>query len=255
MTRRRSTPPESAIPRNVYSRRWFETFGRAVADVVAPEVAFLQRQLPLPGFRLVLDLACGMGRHAAPLVASGYRVTALDVNPIPLEATRAAVYGEVALVRADMRALPFRTGAFDAVISMWQSFGYFDSATNRAVIAGIAASVRAGGRCVFDLYNRDYFASHVGRRELRGEGLRIIEDRKMIGTRLRVRLRYEPFAEDEPFEVEEYEWELFAPRGLIHLAESVGLAPRLACTGFDESRWPTDEDPRMQLVFEKTGEG
>jgi SAM-dependent methyltransferase len=249
--RRRSTPG-SAVPRNVYSRRWFDTFlGHVDAEVVASEVAFLQRQLPLPDFRSVLDLACGTGRHAAPLTASGYDIVGLDLERLALERARRAIKGEAQLVQADMRSLPIRDGALDAVVCLWQSFGYFDPVTNRAVLAGMLSTLRRGGRCVLDLYNRDYFASRVGRRELRAEGVKIIEDRKMIGTRLRVRLRYEPIAEDEPFEVEEYDWELFAPRTLIQVAESIGLAPRLACAGFDESRWPTEDDPRMQLVFER----
>lgn len=49
-------------------------------------------------------------------------------------------------VRGDVRALPFRTGAFDAAYSWYSSLFMFDDATNAAALAEAARVVRPRGR-------------------------------------------------------------------------------------------------------------
>ncbi len=98
----------------------------------------------LPASGTLLDAGCGSGRHAGALVEHGFRVTGLDRSPALLaEAGRdRTIAGR--LVRGDMRRLPFRSGAFAAVLSMFTSFGYFEDrgrphAPSRRVRTGHAA--------------------------------------------------------------------------------------------------------------------
>jgi SAM-dependent methyltransferase len=51
-------------------------------------------------------------------------------------------------VRGDVRSLPFRSGAFDAVYSWYASLFMFDDATNEACLAEAARVLRPGGRLV-----------------------------------------------------------------------------------------------------------
>src|SRR4051794_9669173 len=62
----------------------------------------------------VLDVGCGTGASALPLLRQGFRVTGVDRSAGMLAVARERLGEEVALVRADMRALP-RLGAFDVV--------------------------------------------------------------------------------------------------------------------------------------------
>ena len=104
-----------------------------------------------PGHRL-LDLACGPGRHTAALVRRGARVVGLDLSRALLDAAREA--GAEQLVRADMRSLPFRNFAFDAVLNLFTSFGYFaEDAEHEAVLREVARVLRPGGRFVLDFLN------------------------------------------------------------------------------------------------------
>jgi SAM-dependent methyltransferase len=122
-------------------------------DDAAAAVALIDRCHPLAGLR-VLDLACGPGRHAAQLAARGARVAGLDLSLPLLSLARARTRGAVALVRGDMRRLPFRTGTFDIVVNLFTSFGYFaDDAQHAAVIAGARALVGPGGVFVLDYLN------------------------------------------------------------------------------------------------------
>jgi len=245
-------------PVNVYPPRWFAAFlGRVDPQIIATEVEFLERVLPQPAFRVVLDLCCGVGRHAIPLSASGYSVIALDRDALALDVVRQASRGRdrcgPETVLGDMRALPVRSSSLDAIICMWQSFGYFDTHTNRAVLADCVRALRPGGRLIVDLYHRAYYELTVGtRRILRGE-TEISEIRAVEGERLHVTLTYGGTAGyDAREKTDELDWHLYSADELAADAVTVGLQLVLSCTEFDEARSPTSDDPRMQLVFART---
>ncbi|PYN09639.1 MAG: SAM-dependent methyltransferase [Candidatus Rokuibacteriota bacterium] len=63
----------------------------------------------------VLDVGCGTGRNL-PLFDTGVRVVGLDPTRDALLAARRRAPA-VPLVQGDAQALPFRTGAFDTVVS------------------------------------------------------------------------------------------------------------------------------------------
>ncbi|HEY9225591.1 MAG TPA: class I SAM-dependent methyltransferase [Gemmatimonadaceae bacterium] len=239
--------------RNVYSRLWFSTFlGDVDADIVAPEVAFVEQQLPLGRYRTMLDLCCGPGRHLVPLAVDGYQVVGLDIDSDALDAARGSVqpFHDASFVRGDMRMLPVRTSALDSVICMWQSFGHFDEIGNRDLLAEMARVVRPGGGLLLDVYHREFYERTQGERRIERYGLRVVEQRWMDGNRLHVGLRYEYKVGDErPVGVDEFDWQLYTPDELIAEAEQVGWKLRKVCSGFDESCAPSAERPRMQLVF------
>jgi SAM-dependent methyltransferase len=91
------------------------------------EAEFARQVLRLDGKR-VLDLACGFGRHARLLVRHAH-VVGLDRNAEYLAMAREGIprrwAARFAAVRADMRRLPLRPEAFDAVVLLFNSFGYF----------------------------------------------------------------------------------------------------------------------------------
>ena len=131
-----------------------------------------------PG-RTVLDLACGPGRHAAALARAGARVVGLDLSRALLCAARRRHAGP--LVRGDMRRLPFRAAAFDVVVNLFTSFGYFASdAEHAAVIAEVARVLRPGGRFVLDYLNAPAVrAGLVPRDERLTGGSRVVQERRI----------------------------------------------------------------------------
>jgi SAM-dependent methyltransferase len=120
----------------------------------------------------VLDLACGHGRIANRLAARGARVTGLDATPMFLELARehaAALGVEVEYVEGDMRDLPWRE-RFDAVLSWFTSFGYFDDDDNRRVLGQAYAALEPDGRLLIENNNlaavlRTFVSAHVGERD------------------------------------------------------------------------------------------
>jgi hypothetical protein len=128
---------------------------------------------------------------------------------------------------------------------MSQSFGYFDSTTNRDVLGRLATGVREGGRVILDLRNPDFFAAHQGERELQGPGGVARETKRVERDRLFVQLDYPNGGQDQ------FEWQLFSPAHMTSMGQSVGLAPLLACTDFDETRSPSPSNPRVQFLLER----
>jgi len=108
----------------------------------------------------VLDVGCGPGRHAAALEGAGVRPVGLDLSSALLR--RAREVTSAPLVRADMRRLPIRAHSVDACLSLFTSFGYFESDAEHAeTLAGMASTLRPGGWFVIDFLNAAQVRSHV----------------------------------------------------------------------------------------------
>ncbi|HEY9226337.1 MAG TPA: class I SAM-dependent methyltransferase [Gemmatimonadaceae bacterium] len=109
----------------------------------------------------VLDLACGPGRHSVLLAQRGFEVTGVDKSAFLLDRARerSAMTGvDVEWIREDMRTFR-RPGAFDLVLCLFTSFGFFeDDADNQRVLANAAANLRAGGTFVLDMMGKEQIA-------------------------------------------------------------------------------------------------
>jgi SAM-dependent methyltransferase len=120
-----------------------------------------------PGSR-VLDLACGRGRISIGLAQRGLRVTGLDLSPRSLELARSraeAAGVEVELIHRDMRELDAEE-AFDAVVCVFTSFGYFPTQDeDERVLAAVARSLVPGGRFLIELVNTIAIAKEFRERD------------------------------------------------------------------------------------------
>ena len=236
----------SGAPVNTYSHHWFESFVPGEDDErTRRELRFLSRHLPLDRFPRILDVCCGTGRHAGRLAEMGYRVTGLDRSEVALTQARRLHGKKARFVEGDMRSLDVLPEGFDGVLSMWQSFGYFDPDANKAVLAGMRKRLRPGGRLVLDVYDRLFFEGKVGERRIERDGEVIRETTTLEDGRLAVHLKYEArgFRED-------FEWELYSADDLAGLASECSLDLVQACARFDDRRPARGEHPRMQLVLE-----
>jgi len=142
---------------------WFrEWFGDAYLSLyphrdeeeAAAGVRLFLRHARLDAGARVLDLACGAGRHLERLRAGGLAATGMDLSaPLLADArSRRGVRG--ALVRGDMRALPFREGAFDGLVNFFTSFGYFlTPEEDIRVIGEIRRVLRPGRPFMVDYLN------------------------------------------------------------------------------------------------------
>jgi len=128
-----------------YRERFLEEYEPFDEATTQAQVDFVEDALGLSPPARLLDLACGWGRHSRPLAERGYEVVGLDLNEAFLRAGCATGQGKVSWVYGDMRWLPFPTGCFDAVVCLWNSFGYFDDEGNSQVVQEAARLLAPGG--------------------------------------------------------------------------------------------------------------
>jgi SAM-dependent methyltransferase len=175
-----SVPPE--IFDDDYLYFYADILGDERSDADAEVVA---RLLGLRTRMRVLDVPCGEGRIAGRLAARGCEVVGIDSSERFIALARER-YPEVAFERGDMRSLPYEA-AFDAVVNWFSSFGYFDPATNDAVLAGFARALRPGGQLLLEVHNPDRLAAVV---ELTGGATGFVVERD--GDLIADRVTYHP---------------------------------------------------------------
>lgn len=203
----------------------------------------------------VLDLGCGSGRHSRYLNAKGFDVTGLDLSAESLKLAKSGEGPHLRFVRQDMRQA-FGAGAFDHVVNLFTSFGYFDDeADNLSVVHNIATALKPDGTLVLDYLNLRYAETHLRPDEIveHGEVMyhlsrwrdaghiykRIVVDDPKSATPLEFVERVAALA------IEDFRF-MFSVCGLEAIATygDYGLAP------FDET-----SSPRLILVARKVRDG
>jgi SAM-dependent methyltransferase len=106
----------------------------------------------------VLDLGCGRGRVAIELALRGATVTGIDINQDYLREAekRARDRGaEVKWLWCDDRKLA-ADAEYDAVISLYTTFGYHDDNGNARVLSNISHALVRGGLFAVEIHSRDH---------------------------------------------------------------------------------------------------
>jgi SAM-dependent methyltransferase len=143
---------------------WIDQYATMFSDQRFAEAAAGASKLVTlakPGGRDVLDLGCGPGRYAIPLAQAGFHVTGVDRTAFLLDKARQraeAAQARVDWVQADMRDF-IRPAAFDLVISLLSSFGYFESrGDDLTVLRNMLTNLRPGGACLIDVKGKESVA-------------------------------------------------------------------------------------------------
>lgn len=111
----------------------------------------------------VLELGAGAGRLTAAFAAAGLEVTAVERDPSMLARLRARVDDRVAVVEADVTALPELEPAGVVVLAASLLNELPDPAARRAVLAGAARSLRRDGELAVHLLGPWWLVRLAGR--------------------------------------------------------------------------------------------
>ena len=100
-----------------------------------------------------LDLACGKGRHSIYLNKKGFNVTGVDLSANSIQFAQKYSTPSLKFEIHDMRQL-FKAHAFDYVLSLFTSFGYFsDPNEDKLVIKNVKENLKPDGIFVLDYFN------------------------------------------------------------------------------------------------------
>ena len=110
---------------------------------------------------LMLDIACGRGRHSRQLASKGFDVTGIDLSTDSIKIAKKFESENLRFFLHDMR-LPFWMNYFDFAFNFFTSFGYFNTRREHDnSIRTIAQSLRPGGKFVLDYLNVHYAEDHL----------------------------------------------------------------------------------------------
>jgi len=118
--------------------------------------AFIQNLtsfLNTPTDHLLLDLACGRGRHTDQIAKLGYHITGIDLSQSNIEYCKSRQLPNAEFYVQDMRKV-FRTNYFNLILNLFTSFGYFNSKhENEMVLESVSRSLKNDGIFVLDYLN------------------------------------------------------------------------------------------------------
>jgi SAM-dependent methyltransferase len=126
--------------------------------------------------QLLLDLACGEGRHCLLFHKRGYHITGIDLSEQLIQSGKTKHPG-LDLQVGDMRHIK---GTYDIILSLFTSFGYFDTdQENISIIRSISHALQPGGWFWIDFLNPGYIKETlVPESELELEdGVKVCEQR------------------------------------------------------------------------------
>lgn len=142
----------------LFNDDFIRTMAKITDEQIAREVDFIEDSLGVARGAMILDMACGTGRHAIELTRRGYRVVGLDLSLAML--AKAAEEAQernqkLNFVQGDMREMTFED-MFDGVYCWNTSFGFFEEERNAQVVQRVHRALRKGGQFVLDVMNRDF---------------------------------------------------------------------------------------------------
>ncbi|MBK8694814.1 MAG: methyltransferase domain-containing protein [Deltaproteobacteria bacterium] len=202
-------PPVAARPLAVtmpdQSRRrrrhwWEELFNDDYLRTVTPlnptqivaEADWIEHALGVEGGAAVLDVGCGVGRHAIALAQRGYDVTGVDLSPTMVQRAQTNCLGaprQPSFSVVDMLALDYEE-SFDAAFCVGSSFGFFDDQRNADVATRIHRALKDNGTFLLQVINRDHaIQSQPAMAWFEGDGCVCMEESSVnyITSRLNVK--------------------------------------------------------------------
>src|SRR5690606_25453183 len=109
--------------------------------------------LSLPKEDLIVDLACGKGRHSITLNKLGFNVLGVDLSANSIKEASNFQNDRLHFLVHDMRMTIPEVKA-QAIFNLFTSFGYFDSMEeNEKVLRAVHSNLKDNGILVIDFLN------------------------------------------------------------------------------------------------------
>ena len=233
--------------KNHYSDTWYSKFMKPISrEKTLEEVEFIKELIPAGSYPFILDLCCGTGRHSEALSKNGYKIIGIDSNKSAIETAKNLNLTNVEFLENDIFNLKIKASSLDAVICMWQSFGYGDRLQNDKLLKDVFNCLRPNGLFLLDIYNKNFFAKFLGERSFDLNGKKITESKEMKDGRLIVTLTYE-----DSRDLDLFDWQVFSPEEIENYLKEFGFNLKEAFASFSKTTAPSSDNPRAQYLFEK----
>ncbi|MGK9477357.1 class I SAM-dependent methyltransferase [Melioribacter sp. OK-6-Me] len=209
------------------------------------------RETQLKEDALILDAACGFGRHALFFASKGYNVIGFDLSKLFLDKARSQAVKSglnLKLVCTDIRYVCFKV-RFDLILNLFTSFGYFESdEENFSFIERSYKFLNNDGWYVFDYLNKTYLEKNLEAETIRKiNGLVITEKRSIRNKRVIKKIEINNGNKIKTF----YESvKLYSSHTLIKKFEQFGYKLVNLYGDYNGSSY-SDNSPRLIMFFKK----
>ncbi len=232
---------------NVYSHR-----NKGDADSL---LKLILANISIPQNAVILDSACGSGRHSELLSKLGYNLIAFDLSKTLLQIAQNKKVRNNSTINyfcSDIRNIPLKT-SFDMVLNLFTSFGYFKSdEENFAIIDFASKTVNKGGYFVFDYLNPSYVEKNLIRHsEQIIDSKKILEERRIQNGRV----EKEIVIENDKFKHRYFESvQLYSFKELLFVFKNFGFHAIKKYGNYNGDLYDENNSERMIIIFQKVPE-
>jgi len=157
--------------RRIFNSMYLKTDADVVEDIQITnrEIDLFTEFLGLDKNMVILDLACGQGRHTLELARRGFRnVNGLDRSHYLIRKAKNTCAAEglsASFKEGDARKLPYPTDTFDLVMILGNSFGYFESTEDdMKILKEVFRILKPNGRFLIDVADGNYLRDNYSPR-------------------------------------------------------------------------------------------
>ena len=206
---------------------------------------------PAPG-ALMLDVACGRGRHSIHLAAKGFDVTGIDLSEDSIKEALKHETENLHFYQHDMR-LPFWINYFDYAFNFFTSFGYFRTEREHYnAIRTISQSLNCKGVFVVDYLNTHFAEDHlVHKSEKDIDGVHYHLTKWFDETHFYKKIMIEDEALKEPIEFIE-KIAKFSVGDFNDMLSYYGLQVQQVFGDYQLNAYDINKSPRLVMVAKKS---
>lgn len=210
----------------------------------------LQSYLKIPSGALVLDAACGKGRHAKMLQRLGMEVEGFDLSPSSIAEANRLANKHLHFFVHDLREPLPKQAQYDVVFNFFTSFGYFDEPSDNArAFQTFAGGLKKDGILVMDFLNPSYILANLVPEEIVKKGQITFHIKRWEASGY----LYKSIAfddQDQSYAFQE-KVELISMEAFLKYAEQAGLTFLNLAGDYTLAKFDEQNSPRMIFFWGK----
>ncbi len=210
----------------------------------------LQSYLKIPSGALVLDAACGKGRHAKMLQRLGMEVEGFDLSPSSIAEANRLANKHLHFFVHDLREPLPKQAQYDVVFNFFTSFGYFDEPSDNArAFQTFAGGLKKDGILVMDFLNPSYILANLVPEEIVKKGQITFHIKRWESSGY----LYKSIAfddQDQSYAFQE-KVELISMEAFLKYAEQAGLTFLNLAGDYTLAKFDEQNSPRMIFFWGK----
>lgn len=242
--------------RKQWFEEWFETdyykllYNQRDTEEANQFGLMLSTYLNLQPQAKILDVGCGRGRYSKAFMELGYDVTGIDISFKKIEENLSFRNQNLHFYRHDMRRL-FRINYFDAVLSLFTSFGYFESYSDeKSAARSMAANLKWDAYLVIDFLNpQELIKNFIPNDDVEREGIKFKILRTLDSNHVRKEICINDHGKILNFKEQV---RLYKLEDLIRLFEPFEMKFLDSFGNYRLEKFEPEISERMILIFQKT---